>query len=206
MPFVENPNVAMVEFRQSWDDQKVENTLYFDRGTAPTSGQIAELAATLATWWETHMSPLQSNTVSLNEVVVTSLASETAPQLVYTFSLPAIGAQTAPSLPNNVSWAVKFNTVGRGRSSRGRNFFVGLVESHVDQNEVSATHAAAIVDAYQELFTVLGDMTDPWTWVVYSRYTAGNERATGLAQAVTSVSPTDLIIDSQRRRLPGRGT
>lgn len=205
MPFVPNANVAMVEFRCLWDDQKVENTLYFDRGSAPGPTQIAELAAVLATWWETHIAPLTSDQVTLQEVVVTSLASETAPSLVYTFSLPAQGGATSPSLPNNTTIAIKFNTQGRGRSSRGRNYIIGLVETVVTNNEVSAVHAAALQAAYQELFLTLGDMTNPWVWVVYSRFADGNPRATGLAQAVSSVSFSDRIVDSQRRRLPGRG-
>lgn len=205
MPFVPNANVAMVELRYLWDSQRVENTLYFDRGSAPNLTQMGELAALLATWWTTHLAPLTSDQVSLQEVVVTSMESETAPSLVYTFSLPEPGTATSPSLPNNTSIAIKFNTAGRGRSARGRNYVVGLVENVVTNNAVSPIHAAAVQAAYLELFMLLGDMTSPWTWVVYSRFADGDPRATGLAQAVTSVSFSDLVIDSQRRRLPGRG-
>jgi hypothetical protein len=204
MPFVPNGNVAMVELRMVIDGQKVENTLYFSGEPPLTPTTLNDLAVIVESWWADNISPILSTTLSLNEIVVTSLASETAPQIVFTTGLPDTGGNANAALPNNVSWAIKFNTANRGRSGRGRNFIVGLTEEVVSASQLNVITAAQLVDGYLDLLADLsgGD----WTWVVYSRFEDKVERTTGLAQEVISVGYTDLIVDSQRRRLPGRGT
>jgi hypothetical protein len=194
----------MVELRMVIDGQKVENTLYFSGEPPLTPTTLNDLAVIVESWWADNISPILSTTLSLNEIVVTSLASETAPQIVFTTGLPDTGGNANAALPNNVSWAIKFNTANRGRSGRGRNFIVGLTEEVVSASQLNVITAAQLVDGYLDLLADLsgGD----WTWVVYSRFEDKVERTTGLAQEVISVGYTDLIVDSQRRRLPGRGT
>jgi hypothetical protein len=108
------------------------------------------------------------------------------------------------TLPNNVTWAIKFNTANRGRSGRGRNYIIGLTKPKVAANLLNPITAGQFVDGYLDLLTDLA--ASDWEWVVYSRFEDKVERTTGLAQPVVSVSFADLILDSQRRRLPGRGT
>jgi len=144
--------------------------------------------------------------VSFRECVATSLASETAPSVINTVGLPVVGGNANPALPNNVTLAIKFSTAGRGRASRGRNYILGITEESVTANQVGPGFITAYVSAYQALFTALGDMTNPWTWVVYSRQLNNALRAEGLAQEILNVGFVDNVIDSQRRRLPGRGS
>jgi hypothetical protein len=44
------------------------------------------------------------------------------------------------------------------------------------------------------------------TWVVVSRFSGGVERVTGVTTPVVQAAYHDLNLDSQRRRLTGRGT
>lgn len=205
VPFVPNEHVVEVEFRAIWDSQKVENTLYFRQAGTPGIIDMLALAAELASWYSDEISPLQCSVVSLNEIVVTSLESETAPRVVYTSGLPLPGEFTGECMPNEVTWAIKFNTVGRGRSSRGRNFVLGIPRTNVAGNDIDVALAGNYVDAYLAVIPRVAGLATEWTWVVYSRRVDMAWRTEGLPQDVISVSFSDLIIDSQRRRSPGRG-
>ena len=88
-------------------------------------------------------------------------------------------------------------------AARGRNYIVGLAEDVVSGNSVTPGFAAAVTAAYTALITATG--AGPWLWVVVSRYSNGAPRSQGLAQAVNAALLTDTNIDSQRRRLSGRG-
>jgi len=44
------------------------------------------------------------------------------------------------------------------------------------------------------------------TWVIVSRFLDKAPRTTGISRTVSSVILVNLVADSQRRRLPGRGT
>jgi hypothetical protein len=204
MPFVPAPNVAMVELRYLWDGQKCENTLYFLRNEDLTVSALEAIGGAIADWWATNLKPQTSDDVSLNTVFVTDLTTATSPAVEITGGLPQSGAVAEEALPNNVSLAVKFSTVNRGRSFRGRNYILGIIGSVVAANTVSDAFAAAIVDAYEQLLSAAVIGAD-FTWVVLSRFADNLPREEAVATPITSVSVTDKTIDSSRRRLPGRG-
>lgn len=193
----------MVELFYTQDDQQLENTLYFENENPWSLAGLEQLCIDVRTWWDDNMSPITTNQVTLRGVKATSLESDTAPA----FELPAslVGGLSQPAEPNSVTLAIKFLTGGRGRSSRGRNYIVGLHVDAVSNNEVNPVHAAQYIDAYNLLRepTVI---TNGAVHVVVSRFEDGAPRSPGIAQPVTGVSFTDFIVDSQRRRLPGRGT
>ena len=205
-PFVPNNAVVEVELRCLWEGQRVENTLYFEcqESFAPFDQQ--ELADALATWYEENITPLQCNTISLNEIVVTSLASETAPSVVSTTGLPLIGTNGGDSMPNGTSFVIKFNSAGRGRSSRGRNYVMAIPRGDVTGNLIVVGLANSYVDAYNALKPVVAGLDPIWDWVVYSRRFENAWRESGVTSLVSTASYTDLVVDAQRRRLPGRGT
>lgn len=211
MPFVPIPNTAAVEIRMTQDQQLVENTLYFRLGSSLTPTNLTQLCQDLVGWWDTLYSAQASSAVELVEVTATDLTTETGPVGSFNPSTTLLGALTSPALPNNVTIAVSFRTASRGRSFRGRNYFVGLTESQVTDNTLSDPSAAAILDIYQNLLPVGGLFTDDWIWVVASRFSGVNAdgvpipRVTGLSTPITSAVIVDKVIDSSRRRLPGRG-
>jgi len=203
MAFVPVTNVAMAEIRMIWDGQRVENTLYFLGGGAWNTTQLGTLAFDLRGWWDSNIAPEISNTVSLSEVYITDLSTATSPTMQAPGGPSYAGGLTGPTLPNSVSLAVSFRTAGRGRSSRGRNFAVGLTESQVVGNEVVGTAIDALIDAYEVLLNL--PLPNTAEWVVVSRFTNGAPRASGVAAPVTDVVIVDPVVDTQRRRLPGRG-
>lgn len=199
-----NPSVAKVEMRYTWDGEEVENTLYFQLQAPIGVGGLVLLTGNLYTWWDANIRPLQSASVQLREIYARSMAGLIAPEYTWTTNLPASGENIEASLPNNVSLAISFRTGLTGRSSRGRNYIIGLTEPMVAQNTVTPGVVSAYVAAYSQL-TPAGGIFEDISWVVYSQYSGGVLRPTGQAVAVLSVVVVDDTVDSQRRRLPGRG-
>lgn len=204
MPDVYNPNVAKVDVIHMWDGQRVENTLYFYATTEPVYADLLSLATAVRDYWQANMLPLMSSQVAFMEVEVTKMEPVPAEYANVAALSPNIGADNNPALPNSVTLAVSFRTGLTGRSYRGRNYWLGLTEPNVTNNEVSPGLAVNIVAAYSGM-SGAASIAPGWTWSVYSRIVNGVPRETGLSQDVTSVSIVDYTIDSQRRRLPGRG-
>jgi hypothetical protein len=101
--------------------------------------------------------------------------------------------------------AVSFRSALSGRSFRGRNYIPCLTNSQVTGNLIDVSWQGDIINAYAELLFGGGALPAGWVWVVVSRFTNNLPRVTGIFSEVFSVLVTDTIVDSQRRRLPGRG-
>lgn len=210
MPFVPVENVAELELRMTQDGQKVENTLYFLAESGWDAGGLEALCEAALDWWNTFYAPNANPIVTLREVVATDLTTETSGQFV----LPAVGAiggNTGAPLPNHVTFAIGFKTAMRGRSFRGRNYVIGLNEDDRNgPNDLDVEVVEAWRSAYDQILTADG-LGGTYTWVVVSRFSGVDTdgkpipREAGVATPVASVVASDNIIDSQRRRLPGRG-
>jgi hypothetical protein len=203
MPFIPVAGVAQAEIRMTWDDQKVENTLYFDFGTTPTSGDLTTLGTDLLAWWTANIAPLTNQDVQLREIYLTDLTSATGAAVTVVPASPLFGEVNLDSLPNNVALCVSFRTAFRGRSFRGRNYVVGLSENQVSGSHVIETVSEQFVTAYEQLLS--GGHAVSQTWVVVSRFTGNAPRTAGVATPIDTVLVVDSTVDSQRRRLPGRG-
>jgi len=209
MPFVPVPGTAMAELRYFYLGQQMENTLYFFFDTASPPTALSDIGDMLITWWLANQQDNTSNQLSFVELFLTDLT--TATSLALTVDTPAgtFGGKVGNPMPGNVSLAVSFRTGGRGRSSRGRNYFVGLVEDQISGNTVNAGDAEDIRAAYQALIAAANGIGSPW--VVVSRFSGVDSdgkpipRAEGVTSLITSVSLVDNDVDSQRRRLNGRG-
>lgn len=203
MPFVPANSTAQVSLRYTVGDQRVENTLYIasEFGGTPPLGTVAALAEGL---WDDYRLIL-GTFVTLREIYVTDLENATAPVLSVPLTPPENGANVAAgaALPNNVTLAISFRTLGRGRSARGRNFVPALGEDQVVGNNVLPATVDAIVAAYNAFNVAVS--AAGFQWSIVSRYQGGVPRAAALVQPVVSVLAVDTGVDSMRRRLPGRG-
>lgn len=205
MAFVGKANCVQANFRFTLDEQLCENTLYFEyKGGTLDVPAMAVLGDDLISWWNTEIRPAVTSSVTFREVYLTDLTTQTSPTLTATTGLPTTGGEAKSSLPNNSAACISFRTSGRGRSSRGRNYIMGLSEDSVVQNSITAAKQNFLVTGYEALMDA-ATYTDDWTWIVYSRFENNNPRPEALIAPVDAVVFTDNIIDSQRRRLPGRG-
>jgi hypothetical protein len=197
------PDGAEVQLIYAWEGQSCENVLHFHGPVDWDAAALTTLAVDVTTWWEANLAPLTSDAVSLVEVVATDLSSASGPQIVSTAALPLLGTDHSGTQPNNVTVAIKQLTASRGRSFRGRTYFVGLSLNEVVASFLAGGVAADLVTAFRALrdftFGVAGT-----EWGVLSEITAGAPRANGIITPITDVA-VEGTTDSQRRRLPGRG-
>lgn len=203
MAFIPVPDVVQVDLVYTLDTQIIENVLHYKPVGLPVVDSMVELGEELISWWSTTGKVQCPDEVSLINVKVTDLATNFAPSINVGTGLPIAGTLSGAPLPNNCSLCVTKRTVFRGRSFRGRIYHPALTETDVTANAVSAGRVNAIIAAYEDLmfFTLV---EDTWSLGVVSRYSEGEPRVEGIFTPVVALT-TDGMVDSQRRRLPGRG-
>lgn len=203
MAFQPAPLVWGVELRFTQNNQEVENTLYFRRTVPAAEEQAADLAAALSNWYAASLRPIQSNQVTLREIYVRDLGSNEFIDYTLTFISGNVGERTSPAMPNNVTLSVSFRTGIGGRTARGRNYFIGLTDNQVTNNNVEPSEATLIVAAYEDIIADVNSVE--LKWCVVSRYLNKTKRTEAVSRDVTAVALANTVVDSQRRRLPGRG-
>lgn len=203
MAFVSFPTACQLEARFIYDGQHVENVHHFDTATTLwTAESMNDLAERYRLLWDGSFKPYAPPTLSLESIVVRSLSTSSSPAVEYTTSLPIAGTNAGPQLPNNVTYAVKWTTGLSGRSYRGRTYHIGLNESQVIGNNLDGTYRIAMVAAYSQFPAWFA--AEDAIFVIASRVSDGAERSPGITTPVVGCT-IDPVIDSQRRRLPGRG-
>jgi hypothetical protein len=203
VPFLQSIDV---QIRGVMDNQRVANTLGFRYFELIGPGPLSDLAASLNQWWTLHARPLLPSSYQFAEVYAYMLDGPNSAAVTDGANAGWIGNRGSIPMPNNVSLAIKFNTNRRGRSYTGRNYWAGFTESDVALNTITDPIADYIVALYERLLWLAPpDFPSGWTWCVNSRYNGGEARLQGASEPITAVSTTDRIVDSQRRRLPGRG-
>lgn len=205
MAFIPVPLTAQCNIRGTYIGEQVENTLYVRSNTAWSAVTLQILADQLLAWYDTSVLPLLSASYTLREVYAVDLASVTGPTATSTPIGVRVGGTSGDGMPGSVALCVSFRTGARGRSFRGRNYVPGVVEANVSNNVISATWSESVVLAYQQLLIPDEYLPVSQEWVVVSRYANNQPRAQGIATPVTQVLVVDNFVDSQRRRLPGRG-
>jgi hypothetical protein len=210
MPFVPVPNTVMVEAIYEWDGQRVENTFYFERLSEPTLEEVTLFLEGINTIIQTELLPLLSNAIQLVELVATLLTTAESFSVSKTISPPVTGGVVGESVPSNVSYVITFKTALRGRANRGRNYVPGLPNAAVDTNTIVAGTRTGLLDFYTTLRA--GASEGGWSMVVVSRYSGVDAQGKPIPRLVGQTTPIssfvtfDSTVDSQRRRLPGRGT
>lgn len=205
MPFVPATKVVMAEFRAVLDGEKVENTMYFQfADVGPSVAQMQTLGETLRDAWIANALPQLPPVYAFTEMYLTNLTTQTSPTVSVAVPAGQVGGIASPALPNSVTLCTSFRTAGRGRASRGRLFWPALTEPDVTGNVVSTARANGILGAIVAVVAA-AETGGLWSHVVVSRFLNGVPRASALIQVVTSYVQVDSYVDSQRRRLPGRG-
>lgn len=203
MPYIPVPNTAQLELIYDWGGQVCETVLHYVKASPWTVDLLTDLCESATLEWDAVMQTQMPTTLSLIGVRATDLASQTGAVVNYGTGLPLAGTAVSPSLPNNVALVVTKRTALRGRSYRGRLYHPGLNEGQVTGNIVGPSSVATIVGLWNN-FLSLAVTGDEANMCVVSRYNNLAPRVTGVATLVTNLT-SDGFVDSQRRRLPGRG-
>jgi hypothetical protein len=176
-----------------------ENT--FSLATTPglhPSG--SDLAALAADWWTVNGPSLQacmSQQIVYQTVTIRDLNDATGAEGVYTMPVNTHGNLTADPVPYNAAAVISWRSATVGRRGRGRWYAVGIPEDQCSGNVMSATIQTLFLAAGVVLNSYVGTGSIPVNAVVASR--VGH-----VLYDITQVV-VDAFIDSQRRRLQGRG-
>ena len=206
MAFQAVPDTVAIDVVYDWAGSICENTLYYTK-PSPSNVEVEALVDVVTAYIRDSIIPLLTEAISLIRVIGTLLDVVDGFTVTNTTGLPAAGEvvqSSFKSFPKNVSLAVSFRTAASGRSGRGRNYVAGLADQRDANDQLSSAYANQIVTAWEGLRGIGGD--DGWSQVVVSRKSGGVLRPVGVTEVVTSTILTDRTLDSQRRRLTGRGT
>ncbi len=205
MPFVPAPNIVMVEMRALRNGQRCENRVMVNNLAAVTPAALTDLANIAMGWWPNFYAPLLDQSVSLTEIVATDLTTQNGEQVTLTPAIPVAGELTTSPHPNEVSFCISLRSGARGRSSRGRFYWLSVNQSQMSsQNELTTAAADAMKSAVQGL---INNYNDTHAFVIVSYRNNNAPRPGGPVYfQVTSATYTDLIVDSMRRRKPGVGS
>lgn len=120
---------------------------------------------------------------------------------VWEYAYPGNGGTA--TMPFNVTVCLSLRTQLSGRGGRGRLYQCGIPNLAVTGNRVTTTYATALVNAYVTLQASL--LALGVQWCVGSLVSGGVPRESVLLTPISAFR-ADNVIDTQRRRLPGRGT
>ena len=206
MAFIPVANVVQVQLFGREDGQTTVNDLYFILGVGGiTPVNMGALLDAVCAWYAGSIAPRLSSAWSFERGHAQDLSAPNSISLDNALHTAVGGVGGAPA-PNNVSFAISFRTRFSGRSFRGRNYLPGIPLFDITGNTMNVEPIGQFLAAYEELLPGGGVLPAGWAWVVVSRFTAGAPRAAGLATNVEAVIATDNVLDSERRRLPGRGS
>lgn len=200
--YIPVPNTAKVDWIFSTPGGVAMNSLYFEKGSAFSGTELADIAAAAEDAWETNVSPAVSETVTLNRTVVTDLTTDSSGQVTDVGGIS--GANANPQMPDNVTLAISFRTALRGRSFRGRIFHVGMPRTDVVGDSVGDSNAALFAALYQDTIDTIEAAVSGLQHVVVSLCHDGAWRTVGVTTPVIAIT-VDPTLDTQKNRLLGRG-
>jgi len=204
MAFVPVPNTAKVAVMAHLNGQQYVNTTYREKALGWTSTDLFNLATEMMEWATTRFLTLVHTSFALDLVQCVDISVDGGAQATVAAPAASFGLKGGLCMPNNVAYTVSFRTGRTGRSYRGRNYVGGISDSSVEGvNLVKPAFRAECVDVFNDL--IGGTIVTQGAWVVVSRFHDKVPLTTGVTTVVNTVLTVDNVLDSQRRRLPGRG-
>lgn len=205
LPFMPVPNAAQVIVKSTLDGEACYTGFGFVRiaAQAVTQVMVDALVVGLADKFQSTFLAQLPALYIMGKVVARALDVEDGWQSEQPAYDGTPGGLAGPILPNNCSLAVAIQTGMAGRANRGRSFWPSFLESEVTNQRVLGGKQTSIVALYNDL---MGDnaVAAGWRYAVISRKIYGDVWQ-GRALPITKVLFNDAVVDSMRRRLPGRG-
>ncbi len=203
MAFQPTPGTARLAVVYSRGGVLMVNVLHFFRDGSWGAQELGLLLDAVSGVWGTEVMPNLSNTVRVEQYEARGLRSQIDDYAILIPDPPHVGARPGDLTPGNVAFCITHATGLAGRSARGRTFFGGFSEDDISGDSISLQRAQALRSA---LFSMRSAALGVgWVPVVVKRY----ENKSLLPQAevipVTGYRFADTTLDSQRRRLSGRG-
>lgn len=217
MPFIPAENTAQVRVNQTLHGEKLTSTFYVRKNSEWGTADLQALANIIISWWNDDYSDNLSSDICLSSVAARSMQAEDAPGVEVGAPLLSCGLSVSPAMPGNVALVVKHTTGLTGRNRRGRTYVAGMGENTVGGNNVDTTFRDAVVTTFGELRDRL--IAAGYVHVVASFYDGTHLETQPDGQVLRRPTPrdaalltpvegyvADAFVDSQRRRLAGRGS
>lgn len=202
-PYVPVQDCMLVEVRYLIEGQQTENVFTFSTGGESFVSAAQAVYDVLETGWWPIIRNFFSTALAHDSVHITDMSAQDGPIADFgAFANPA-GTVNTGSAPLNVAACVSLKTNKRGRSFRGRKYMGPPALGLVAGSFLTTTGAGVLNDGFESLLSSAGASAVPL--VVVSRKSNGVFRTEGVQTLVTSARLNDNVLDSQRRRLPGRG-
>lgn len=206
MAFIPATDVAKVELKQTQFGQELLNVLWFKLGTSITQALLDAVVANVKTAWQARIKPQISSSLTLHEIVGTDQSVSNGVSSVDSFT-PIAGTGTVGNpLPANCSVVITTLTGHRGRSFRGRIYQTGIGDGvqGADPNQITTAYAGTLVGVWLDFINDMQAGTPAATMSVVSHFANKAPRASAAVNEILAVS-VNVFLDSQRRRLTGRG-
>lgn len=203
MAFIPAPNAIRICLQMEWTGQTVEICIGVLKNAAVVTADLTTVTTAMEAWRIALHRDLTSQDLTYKQWYALSLTTSTSPSLITPITANITGNDTAGTVPNNVALVTTFQTDLRGRSYRGRTYMPGISRSNVSTpTEISAGYALQASTAYAGINAAL---PAGYTHVVLSYQNNGVAR-TNAARTPVVAYRTEVRLDSQRRRLEGRGS
>jgi len=203
MAFIPATNIVKVVVEGLLDGQQLANIFHVDVGAAVTTVIMDAILDEFVDWLTDELLPNLSQDYEVTAVTARDLTTITGSLIERPLDPFLAGGQAAGSLPNNVALCGTWFTSLAGRSYRGRTYIAGVDETNVTLSRILSGTAAAFATVLVELVNMIGAIG--YDLVVTSFQTANAPRVSAVSTPIIAAG-VNTVTDSQRRRLPGRGT
>jgi hypothetical protein len=196
MAIPNQPFIAHVTMVFSRDSRIFENTFHLFKAAGWTLTTLMQAAVDTVSWWNLYYKFCCGNGVALTTVQIRLYDPANPLAFDQPVSPPVAGNQAATMEAANATLTFSWRTGRAGRKERGRIYLVGLTEPSVNTNDtVTSAQLAQMATAAAQFVSII------WSNGVVP---AIFHRATATYTPINSYV-LENVVDSQRRRLPGRG-
>lgn len=206
MPFVPAVKTAQFEMVYTWQSQICENVFHVLTTGVWDDVELDTVCDLFIDWHATNLRPIQHDSAVLQVVRGKDMEQQNALGVEVAVTTNGAGTASGNSMPTGTTVAVKWTTSLSGRSFRGRSYHIGMVDSHLngfDRIHLSSSAQSSYRTAYAAMIALLTTVT--YTPVVVSKFHNNAPRNTAVMTRILGNS-VDAALDSQRRRLAGRGS
>ena len=204
MAFQRVPNTIEVQTVFMQFGQRVENVYHVEVPGGIDAAVLVDTTDTVATWVvETLLGNLAN---SLTFVACEGRNLDIEDGSVHASTIPAAqtGGASVGGEANNVSFCVSLRTARSGRSFRGRKYVCGIPTGQRTGDTLVSGYVTALLAAFNELIALLVSV-DKFL-VIVNRIADHVVLSEAVVTHVVNAQAVDPVLDSQRRRLTGRGT
>lgn len=203
MAFQPVPETAAAQYVFTGPGGRMVNTFWFKKTGGWVIADFMDGAQAMDNEWQ-NMRNLVSQDVSVVDIYWRDHSVQFGPVYSHGAPLNPAGSNVNPVAPSNVTFKIKFAIPVAGRGRQGGIYVPGMPDTIPTGDDVFDGWANEwqdkLVDMVNAVILATGGVH-----VVVNRFLNGVKLAAGVPQTGVTITYEDLTVDSQRRRLKGRG-